>query len=84
MAVEDATNFSSQPRGKQQINASGILYTSKWNMANSIEAVSPEAYLKQVKTTTNIDKSTVSLIPMTNVSLVNRYKVAIDVLTKKK
>ena len=86
LAVEDATNFSSQPRGKQQINASGIYYTPVSGIWQTVwlEAVSPEAYLKQVKTTTNIDKSTVSLIPMTNVSLVNRYKVAIDVFFDEK
>ena len=81
LAVEDATNFSSQPRGKQQINASGIYYTPVSGIWQTVwlEAVSSESYLKQVKTTTDIDKSTVSLIPMTNVSLVNRYKVAVNI-----
>ena len=81
LAVEDATNFSSQPRGKQQINASGIYYTPVSGIWQTVwlEAVSSESYLKQVKTTTDIDKSTVSLIPMTNVSLVNRYKVDVNI-----
>ena len=86
LAVEDATNFSSQPRGKQQINASGIYYTPVSGIWQTVwlEAVSSESYLKQVKTTTDIDKSTVSIIPMTNVSLVKRYKVAVKIFFDEK
>ena len=86
LAVEDATNFSSQPRGKQQINASGIYYTPVSGIWQTVwlEAVSSESYLKQVKTTTDIDKSTVSIIPMTNVSLVKRYKVAVNIFSDTK
>ena len=86
LAVEDATNFSSQPRGKQQINASGIYYTPVSGIWQTVwlEAVSSESYLKQVKTTTDIDKSTVSIIPMTNVSLVKRYKVAVNIFFDEK
>jgi beta-galactosidase/beta-glucuronidase len=77
LAVEDATNFSSQPRGKQQINASGIYYTPVSGIWQTVwlEAVSSEAYLKQVKTTTNIDENTVTLIPLSNQSLVSGYMV---------
>ena len=86
LAVEDATNFSSQPRGKQQINASGIYYTPVSGIWQTVwlEAVSSESYLKQVKTTTDIDKSTVSILPMTNVSLVKRYKVAVNIFFDEK
>lgn len=77
LAVEDATNFSSQPRGKQQINASGIYYTPVSGIWQTVwlEAVSSEAYLKQVKTTTNIDENTVTLITLSNQSLVSGYMV---------
>ena len=77
LAVEDATNFSSQPRGKQQINASGIYYTPVSGIWQTVwlEAISSEAYLKQVKTTTNIDENTVTLIPLSNQSLVSGYMV---------
>ena len=86
LAVEDATNFSSQPRGKQQINASGIYYTPVSGIWQTVwlEAVSTESYLKQVKITADIDKSTVSIIPMTNVSLVKRYKVAVNIFFDEK
>ena len=81
LAVEDATNFSSQPRGKQQINSSGIYYTPVSGIWQTVwlEAVSSEAYINQVKTTTDIDNSTVRLIPIGNVALIEGYQVAIDV-----
>ncbi len=81
LAVEDATNFSSQPRGKQQINSSGIFYTPVSGIWQTVwlEAVSSEAFLKQVKITTDIDNSSVSIIPMSNISLVKRYKVWVDI-----
>ena len=81
LAVEDATNFSSQARGKQQINASGIYYTPVSGIWQTVwlEAVSSEAYLKQVKTTTDIDNNTVRLIPMSNVNLIKGYEVAMEI-----
>ena len=81
LAVEDATNFSSQPRGKQQINSSGIFYTPVSGIWQTVwlEAVSSEAFLKQVKITTDIENSSVSIIPMSNISLVKRYKVGVDI-----
>lgn len=86
LSVEDATNFSSQPRGKQQINASGIYYTPVSGIWQTVwlEAVSSEAFLKQVKITTDIDNSSVTVIPMSNISLVKRYKVAVDVFFDEK
>jgi len=86
LSVEDATNFSSQPRGKQQINASGIYYTPVSGIWQTVwlEAVSSEAFLKQVKITTDIDNSSVTVIPLSNVSLVKRYKVAVDVFFDEK
>ena len=84
LAVEDATNFSSQPRGKQQINPSGIYYTPVSGIWQTVwlEALSPEAYLQEVKTTTNIDENTVTLIPMTNQNLVPGYTVRTNVFFK--
>ena len=81
LAVEDATNFSSQARGKQQINASGIYYTPVSGIWQTVwlEAVSSEAYLQQVKTTTDIDNNTARLIPMSNVNLIKGYEVAIEI-----
>jgi len=81
LSVEDATNFSSQPRGKQQINASGIYYTPVSGIWQTVwlEAVSPEAYLEEVKTTTDLDRSLVTLTPLANKALVSGYKVVVEV-----
>lgn len=81
LSVEDATNFSSQPRGKQQINASGIYYTPVSGIWQTVwlEAISPEAYLEEVKTTTDLDRSLVTLTPLANKALVSGYKVAVEV-----
>ena len=81
LSVEDATNFSSQPRGKQQINASGIYYTPVSGIWQTVwlEAVSPEAYLEEVKITTDLDRSLVTLTPLANKALVSGYKVAVEV-----
>ncbi len=81
LSVEDASNFSSQPRGKQQINASGIYYTPVSGIWQTVwlEAVSSEAYLKQVRITSDIDNSKVNLIPLSNVPLIRGYQVAVDV-----
>ena len=81
LAVEDATNFSSQPRGKQQINPSGIYYTPVSGIWQTVwmEALSSEAYIKEVKTTTDIDKSSVSLTPFGHQSLKEGYQVAVEV-----
>ena len=81
LSVEDASNFSSQPRGKQQINASGIYYTPVSGIWQTVwlEAVSSEAYLKQVRITSDIDNSKVNLIPISNVPLIRGYQIAVDV-----
>jgi len=81
LAVTDGTNFSSQPRGKQQINASGIYYTPVSGIWQTVwlESVSSETYLKEVKITTDIDQNKVTIVPFSNISLVGGYRVIVDV-----
>lgn len=81
IAVEDETNFSSQPRGKQQINASGIYYTPVSGIWQTVwlEAVSPEGHLQEVKTITDIDSGSVTLLPLGNTAMVAGYKVMADI-----
>ena len=81
LAVTDGTNFSSQPRGKQQINASGIYYTPVSGIWQTVwlESVSSETYLKEVKITTDIDQNKVTIVPFSNIPLVGGYKVIVDV-----
>lgn len=81
LSVEDATNFSSQARGKQQINATGIFYTPVSGIWQTVwlEAVSSEAYLEEVKTTTDLDRSLLTLTPLANKALSSGYKVDVEV-----
>jgi beta-galactosidase/beta-glucuronidase len=81
LSVKDGTNFSSQPRGKQQIKPSGIYYTPVSGIWQTVwlEAVSNEAHLQEVKTTSNIDEKTVTVIPITNKALVSGYSIRTSV-----
>ena len=58
VSVKDATNLSPQLRGKQRYKPSGIMYTPVSGIWQTVwlEAVSDEAYLGEVKITTDIDK----------------------------
>ena len=81
LSVKDGTNFSSQPRGKQQIKPSGIYYTPVSGIWQTVwlEAVSNESHLQEVKTTSNIDEKTVTVIPITNQTLVSGYSIRTSV-----
>ena len=81
LAVTDGTNFSSQPRGKQQINASGIYYTPVSGIWQTVwlESVSSETYLKEVKITTDIDQNKVTIVPFSNIPLVGGYLSLINI-----
>ena len=81
LSVKDGTNFSSQPRGKQQIKPSGIYYTPVSGIWQTVwlEAVSNEAHLQEVKTTSNIDEKTVTVIPIANQALVSGYSIRTSV-----
>ncbi|MEC7172964.1 MAG: sugar-binding domain-containing protein, partial [Bacteroidota bacterium] len=81
LSVKDGTNFSSQPRGKQQIKPSGIYYNPVSGIWQTVwlEAVSNEAHLQEVKTTSNIDEKTVTVIPITNQALVSGYSIRTSV-----
>lgn len=86
LTVQDDTNFSSQPRGKQQINSSGIYYTPVSGIWQTVwlESVSSDAYLKEVKITTDIDNKSVTLIPFTQMNLTRGYEVTTEVYFKGK
>ncbi len=85
VSVKDATNLSSQLRGKQRYNPSGIMYTPVSGIWQTVwlEAVSEEAYLGEVKITTDIDKGTVKIIPFGNEALRSGYKVKASVYKNK-
>lgn len=84
VSVEDKTNLSSQPRGKQQLNPSGIMYTPVSGIWQTVwlEAVSPEAYIKEVKILSDIDNKTVTMTPLNNIPLVKSYKTVVKIFWK--
>lgn len=81
VSVVDPTNDGPQPRGKQQLSQQGIWYTPVSGIWQTVwlEAVSPEAYLKEVKITPDIDLKTVSIIPILNKPLKPEYNVKISI-----
>jgi len=79
LCVEDPSSTGPQPRGKQQISPRGIFYTPVSGIWQTvwIEAVSSEAFLKEVKITTDIDAETVAVIPILSKPLKPEYKVEV-------
>ena len=77
VTVTDPTNAGPQARGKQQLSQQGIWYTPVSGIWQTVwlEAVSREAYLQEVKITPDIDKKTVSLIPLLNKPLKPEYTI---------
>lgn len=77
VCVDDPSSFGSQPRGKQQMPQQGIWYTPVSGIWQTVwmEAVSSEAFLKEVKLISDIDKKTLSVIPMLSEPLRPEYKV---------
>lgn len=81
VSVTDPTSSGPQAQGKQQLSQQGIWYTPVSGIWQTVwlEAVSREAYLKEVKITTNIGTKKVSIIPLLNKPLKPEYKVKISV-----
>jgi len=77
VCVDDPSSFGPQPRGKQQMPQQGIWYTPVSGIWQTVwlEAVSDEAYLKEAKIVTDIDKRTVAVTPMLNEALRPEYVV---------
>jgi beta-galactosidase/beta-glucuronidase len=70
VAVWDPTDAGTQPRGKQVHKPHGIWYTSTSGIWQTVwlEPV-PAAYIKEVKITPDVDKSAVTVFPITTASL---------------
>ena len=85
VSVEDGTNLSPQLRGKQHFKPSGIVYTPVSGIWQTVwlEAVSNEAYLDEVKITTDIDKGTVKITPFGHEALRSSYKVKASIYKNK-
>ena len=85
VSVKDGTNLSPQLRGKQHFKPSGIVYTPVSGIWQTVwlEAVSDEAYLTEVKITTDIESGIVKIIPYGFEALRDRYTVKAEVLKNK-
>ena len=85
VSVKDGTNLSPQLRGKQHFKPSGIVYTPVSGIWQTVwlEAVSNEAYLGEVKITTDIDKGTVKITPFGHEALRSNYKVKASIYKNK-
>jgi len=81
VSVTDPSSAGPQPRGKQQLSQQGIWYTPVSGIWQTVwlEAVSPEAFLKEVKITPDIDSKSVTIIPLLNKPLKPDFKVKISV-----
>ncbi len=77
VCVDDPSSFGSQPRGKQQMPQQGIWYTPVSGIWQTVwmEAVSSEAYLKEVKLVPDIDKKIISVTPILSEPLKPEYQV---------
>jgi beta-galactosidase/beta-glucuronidase len=86
VSVKDKTNLSTQPRGKQQLKPSGIYYTPVSGIWQTVwlEAVSPEAYIKEVKILSDIDNNTLTITPLNNKPTVKSYETEVEVFWKGK
>ncbi len=82
VCVDDPSSYGSQARGKQQMPQQGIWYTPVSGIWQTVwlEAVSPEAYMKEVRITPDIDQRNVTLIPMLNKALPPDFTVKITIL----
>ncbi|MBN1685533.1 MAG: glycoside hydrolase family 2 [Spirochaetales bacterium] len=81
VCVDDPSSFGPQPRGKQQVVQERIWYTPVSGIWQTVwlEAVSAQAYLKEVKITPDIDTKTVSIVPILNEPLKPEYMVKMTV-----
>ena len=85
VSVKDGTNLSPQLRGKQHFKPSGIVYTPVSGIWQTVwlEAVSDEAYLTELKITTDIESGLVKIIPYGFEALRDRYTVKAEVFKNK-
>ncbi|MEO1011121.1 MAG: sugar-binding domain-containing protein [Bacteroidota bacterium] len=83
VVVDDPSNFGPQARGKQQLPSQGIWYTPVSGIWQTVwlEGVSKETWLEELKITPDIDKGTVSILPMPNTPSKEKYMAKIKVIS---
>lgn len=82
VAVDDPSSLGEQPRGKQQLNQHGIWYTPVSGIWQTVwlEAVSSDAFIKEVRITPDVDGEQVCLAPMLNAANPGNYSVKVTIL----
>lgn len=82
VCVDDPSSTEAQPRGKQRLDQSGIMYTPVSGIWQTVwlEAVDSKAYIKEVLITPDIDRKIVSIVPLMHQPIKPEYKVKIEVL----
>lgn len=86
VAVDDPSSEGTQARGKQQLSQQGIWYTPVSGIWQTVwlEAVSADAWISDVRTVSDIDKGTVTVLPLSNRPLRPDYTVVVDVMEEGK
>lgn len=81
VAVDDPSSYGTQARGKQQTPPLKIWYTTVSGIWQTVwlEAVSKEAWLKEVKIVPDVDEKTVTIVPFVNKPLLPEYNVEISI-----
>lgn len=84
VSVDDPSSTKAQARGKQQMQQSGIWYTPVSGIWQTVwlEAVSPEAWLGEIRITPDVDRKSVVIVPLSNKPLKKEYKVDIAIFEK--
>lgn len=82
VCVDDPSSFGTQARGKQQISQGGIWYTPVSGIWQTVwlEALPAQRYIKEIKIIPDIDKNSVTIIPMLDKPSDLDYRVDIAVL----
>ncbi len=82
VSVWDPTNFGSQARGKQQMPQQGIWYTPVSGIWQTVwlEAIPSESAIKEIRIVPDINKQSVTIIPMLYEPKRENYEVVISVL----
>jgi beta-galactosidase/beta-glucuronidase len=82
VAVDDPSSFGTQARGKQQFPQRGIWYTPVSGIWQTVwlESIPRQAGIKEVKILPDLDRGTVTVVPMLFQPTHQEYEVTISVL----
>ena len=84
VSVDDPSSLGEQPRGKQQLNQHGIWYTPVSGIWQTVwlEAVSPTAYIKEIKITPDVDQGEVSIAAMLDEANPSDFTIMVSIVSE--